>query len=69
MASDSDPGDEQTPEDAYWQERYRFAKRCGFDRSHARAFASSRTPMAELRDLLERGCPARLAEKILAADT
>lgn len=68
MADEPTTVDEQAQDD-YWRERYRVAREAGFDRSHARAFATSRAPMAELRHLIEHGCPIRLAERILAADT
>lgn len=66
MAHESDPGDEQSPESDYWRERYRVAREFGLDRSHSRSFASSATTMAALRDLIARGCPADVAERILA---
>lgn len=48
-----------------WRKRYKEARRAGMDDREAREFAASVTDVAELRELVKRGCPPQLLGRIV----
>lgn len=60
-----DPGDELPETSSNYQRRFRRLSRMGFDELTAHQLAESPVPIADVRCLLERGCPLHVAAQIV----